>query len=186
MTKSSTIPGNAQADRPSMPSSYGIQPVGDEKNLIPLSHIDEQMQKSRNYWICTTRLDGSPHAMPVWGVWLDEALFFSTDPQSRKGRNLAANPQIVVHLESGDDVVILEGIVRITTDPALLKRADEAYYAKYQYHLAEDVNNPGLVFKLHPRIAYTWFERSFTATATRWNLLMLRLPCWYNELGVSP
>ena len=168
MTKSRTFPGNPRADRPDMPSGYGIQPIEDVKSLVPLSHIDEQMQKSRNYWVCTTRPDSSPHAMPVWGVWLDGAFFFSTDPYSRKGRNLAANPHIAVHLESGDDVVILEGIVQTTTDSALLKRADEAYYVKYQFHLAEDVDYPGLVYRLQPRVAYTWFEKSFPATATRW------------------
>jgi general stress protein 26 len=168
MTQSGSFPENPRADRPDMPSGYGIQPVDNEKRLVPLSHIDEQMQKSRNYWVCTTRPDGSPHAMPVWGVWLEGGFFFSTDPQSRKGRNLAANPQIVVHLESGDDVVILEGVVERTADSALLKRADAAYFAKYQFHLAEDVDHPGLVYRLQARAAYTWFEKSFPTSATRW------------------
>jgi PPOX class probable F420-dependent enzyme len=168
MANSSTLPKNPQADRPAMPSGYGIQPVEDEKNLIPISHVEEQMRKSRNYWVCTTRPDGSPHVMPVWGVWLDGSFFFSTDPQSRKGRNLAANPHIAVHLESGDDVVILEGVIQIMRDSALLKRADEAYYMKYQFHLTEDVQNPGLVYRLQPKIAFTWFETNFPASATRW------------------
>jgi Pyridoxamine 5''-phosphate oxidase. len=168
MSTTPPFTGNPRADRPDMPSGYGIQPIEDEMSLIPLSHIEEQLQKSRNYWVCTTRPDGRPHAIPVWGVWMDGALFFSTDPHSRKGRNLAANPHIVVHLESGDDVVILEGIVQTTTDPALLKHADDVYYAKYQFHLAEDVDNPGLVYRLQPQVAYTWFEKNFPASATRW------------------
>jgi general stress protein 26 len=168
MTKISEFPGNAQADRPAMPAGYGIQPVVDEKSLLPLSHIDEQMRLSRNYWVCTTRSDGSPHAMPVWGVWFEAALFFSTDPNSRKGRNLAANPHIVIHLESGDDVVILEGIVQIIREAALLKRADEAYFEKYQYHMVENVEAPGLVYRVQAQVAYTWFEKNFPASATRW------------------
>ncbi len=63
----------------------------------------------RNYWVCTTRADGRPHAMPVWGLWLDDAVLFSTDPESVKARNLAARPDVVVHLESGDDVVVVDG-----------------------------------------------------------------------------
>ncbi|MDR3572662.1 MAG: pyridoxamine 5'-phosphate oxidase family protein [Anaerolineaceae bacterium] len=168
MTKSYSFYGNSQADRPVMPLSYGIQPIEDEKNLIPLSHIEEQMKKSRNYWVCTTRPDGRPHSMPVWGIWLDEVFFFSTDSNSRKGRNLAANPHIVVHLESGDDVVVLEGMVQQIMEPALLIRADEAYFEKYQFHLVEDLKQPGLVYRLQPQIAYTWFEKNFPGSATRW------------------
>ncbi|HMD87998.1 MAG TPA: pyridoxamine 5'-phosphate oxidase family protein [Anaerolineaceae bacterium] len=168
MAKSSFFPGNGQSDRPVMPSGYGIQPVEDEKSLVSLQHINEQMKGSRNYWVCSSRPDGNPHAMPVWGVWLDEAFFFSTDPKSRKGRNLAANPHIVVHLESGDDVIILEGVVHIVRDKTILKRADEVYFEKYQFHLVENIESPGLVYQLDPQVAYAWFEKNFPASATRW------------------
>ena len=30
------------------------------------------------YWLATTRPDGRPHAMPVWGVLLGEVLWFGT------------------------------------------------------------------------------------------------------------
>jgi hypothetical protein len=106
--------------------------------------------------------------MPVWGVWLDGTLFFSTDPHSRKGRNLAANPEAVIHLESGDDVVILEGRVVKITDVSLLEKADAAYYNKYQFHLAGDLAAPGLVYQLRPRTAFAWLESSFPTSATRW------------------
>lgn len=66
--------------------------------------------RARNYWVVTTRSDGKPHSVPVWSIWLDETFYFGTDRRSRKGRNLATNPGLVVHLESGDDVVILEGV----------------------------------------------------------------------------
>ena len=47
--------------------------------------------------------------MPAWGAWVDGALYFDGSPETRRGRNLAQNSSIVVHLESGDEVVILEG-----------------------------------------------------------------------------
>ena len=50
--------------RPTM-KDYGIH-TSDE-GLMDWSWVDEQMAKSRNYWICTTRPDGKPHAAPVWG-----------------------------------------------------------------------------------------------------------------------
>ena len=44
-------------------------------------------------WVCSTRPDGRPHAMPVWALWIDGALWFSTDPSSYKARNLARSPE---------------------------------------------------------------------------------------------
>src|SRR3712207_8482388 len=41
---------------------------------------------------------------------------------TRKARNLAANPNVVAHSESGENVVILEGVVEEVTDPALQER----------------------------------------------------------------
>ena len=52
---------------------------------------------------------------------------------TRRARNLAANPAVVVHLESGDDVVILEGEAREVGKPerALAERLSAAFTAKY-------------------------------------------------------
>ena len=151
-----------------MPAGYGLAPVSGQNDLIAWERVEEQLRTKRNYWVGSTRPDGRPHAMPVWGVWLDGALYFSTDPHSRKGRNLAANPQVVIHLESGDDVVILEGRVVKMTDASILERADAAYYSKYQFHLAGELAAPGLVYQLRPRAAFAWLESSFPTSATRW------------------
>ena len=71
--------------------------------------------------------------MPVWGIWLDEAFFFGSGRDSAKTRNLAANPAIVVHLESGDETVILEGLAEQVLDDALERRVDEVYGPKYDF-----------------------------------------------------
>ncbi|MET0937756.1 MAG: pyridoxamine 5'-phosphate oxidase family protein [Gaiellaceae bacterium] len=47
----------------------------------------ERLEVARNYWLATTKADGSPHAMPVWGLWLDGVVLFSTSPDSIKARN---------------------------------------------------------------------------------------------------
>ena len=41
-----------------------------------------------------------------------------------------ANPNVVTHSESGEDVVILEGVVEEVTDPTLQERIDDAYETK--------------------------------------------------------
>lgn len=122
---------------------------------------------ARNYWVATARPDGRPHASPVWGLWLDGAFLFATDPASQKGRNLAANPDLVVHLESGDDVVILEGRAEEVADPSLLERFTEAYEDKYQVRPEVDPAQSG-VYRLRPRVVFAWRERDFPTSATRW------------------
>ena len=69
----------------------------------------ERLSLARNHWIATTRPAGQPHSRPVWGVWLDNTFHFSTG--SLAAQDLATQPAITVHLESGNEVAILEGIV---------------------------------------------------------------------------
>lgn len=124
-----------------------------EEGLLTWDHVQGRMEASRNYWIGTTRPDGRPHAAPVWGVWIDDALFFGTDPNSRKARNLRVNPEVVVHLESGDECVILEGAVEEESDPGLRRRAGEAYAAKYGFAALGGAKDGPPVYVLRPRVA---------------------------------
>jgi nitroimidazol reductase NimA-like FMN-containing flavoprotein (pyridoxamine 5'-phosphate oxidase superfamily) len=50
--------------------------------------------------------------MPVWGVWVVNAFYFSTGAESRKAKNLASNPECVVCPENAEEAVIMEGTAR--------------------------------------------------------------------------
>jgi PPOX class probable F420-dependent enzyme len=130
--------------------------------LLPWSWVADRMGAWRNYWLTTTRPDGAPHAMPVWGLWLDEAFVFSTSPKSRKARNFDRDPRVVVHVEHDDDVVILEGEVeRVELDEHMAK----AYEAKYDYRPDPSSEHEGW-YRLRPRVAHAW-DRDFPRTVTR-------------------
>jgi len=120
------------AGRPKMPASYGVEQAA-SADMVDWSAVGERLASARNYWVATTRPDRRPHAVPVWGIWLDEEFYFATDRASRKGRNLAANPALVVHLECGDDAVILEGGAEEVGDTSLLARFADAYEAKDRF-----------------------------------------------------
>ena len=126
------------------------------------------MTKSRNYWICTVRPDGRPHSIPVWGFWLDGTLYFGTGRSTRKARNLANNSALSIHLESGDDVVILEGnAVEVDlADKPTLKKLDAASRAKYKMPLVMD--SESMIYAVRPRIVLAWTESDFPNNATRW------------------
>ncbi len=109
--------------------------------------------------------------LPVWGIWLEDDLFcFGTSRSSRKGKNLAANPAVVVHAESGDDVVILEGVVEELTDRDLLRKYADAYDAKYAIipETDQDADSDGVTYVLRPDEVLAWTEHDFLKTPTRW------------------
>jgi nitroimidazol reductase NimA-like FMN-containing flavoprotein (pyridoxamine 5'-phosphate oxidase superfamily) len=121
--------------------------------------------------VATVSAGARPHAVPVWGVWHDEALYFSNGPTTRTGRALAAQPEVSVHLESGEDVVIIEGAVEQTSERALVGVVSRLYREKYVWK--EAVPPPWWV--LRPRVAFAWFcpsvglsESVFAGSATRW------------------
>src|SRR5713101_864744 len=96
-----------KASRPPFPREYGVS--HSEKGLLPWSHVADRMKVAQHYWICTVSPKGHPHATPVDGLWLNDRLYFGGSPQSRRHRNLIANPAVCVHLESAMDVIILHG-----------------------------------------------------------------------------
>ena len=170
-TSSSPAPAQPVADRPYV-QGYGIPET--EEGMLPWSHVAERMQKSLNYWIATVDSQNHPHATPVWGAWVDGTLFFDGSPQTRRGRNLAENPAVVVHLESGSDVVILQGEALQIHAPerALADRLAAAYTAKYKdmgYAPSPDTWKEGGLYRVTIHQAYAWTK--FPADATRWRFV---------------
>lgn len=158
-----------ERSRPLLPRDYGVPQT--EEGMLPWSWANERLERARNFWFCTTRPDGRPHAVPAWGVWLDGVLYFEGSPQTRRARNLAANPALVAHLESGDEVVILEGEGREAWPPAraLAERLAAAFAAKYGeshgYRPGPEQWDGGGLWALRPRLAFAWSE--FPRTLTR-------------------
>jgi len=148
--------------RPDMPAVYS--PKDAKPNFVPWSFAEQRLTRSHNYWVCSTRPDGRPHSAPVWGIWLDGAFYFSTDPSSRKGKNMNANPAVSIHVESGDEPVILEGQIEVVQ---LDKRIDAAYHRKYRMHLI-GFPGPVAVYRLKPKTVLAWREKDFGTSATKW------------------
>lgn len=152
--------------RPRMPKGYGIS--NDTKGLLTWNEVRERLSTSRNYWVATTRPDGRPHVMPVWGLWSNGMFYFSTDRNSRKARNLAANSAVVLHLESGDEVTIVEGVAREVTDPSVLRSINTACREKYGMGMSGPPGAVVVICSIQPRTVFAWRERDFPQSATRW------------------
>lgn len=161
-------PDNATRIRPSMPD-YGITSEPTE-GMLTWDWVDEQMEKSRNYWICTTRPDGKPHAAPVWGIWLDNTLYFGTGKTSVKAKNVSHSNQVVVHLESGDDTLIIEGVLEPVESDNLQQKIIKAYAGKYPTYDPTQVDDAGdaIWYRLVPHKIMAWLEHDFLESAAYW------------------
>lgn len=171
--KTTVVLPDPRASRPHMPKDYGIPT--DEEGLLPWSHARERLERAQVYWVGTVSAAGRPHATPVWGVWMDNVLYFDGSPETRRGRNLAQNPTVVIHLDSGGDgkdVVIVEGEAREVLAPerSLTERIAAGYCAKYVsegYAPPADQWDQGGLFRMVPRVAFAWTV--FNVDSTRWH-----------------
>jgi hypothetical protein len=155
------------AERPATPDrSYGVPELGGE--LIAWSTCVERLRTAEAYWLATTRADGSPHVVPVWGVVVDDDLFLETgSPATAKVRHLAANPAVAVHLDGVNDALILHGrALPCRPDPALGTLLAAAFRAKYPGYspAVGDWDEAGL-HRLEPAVMLAWRDMP---TATRW------------------
>ena len=73
----------------------------------------------------------------------------------------------MVHLESGDEVVIIEGSVAEIRLPSMRKRIDQAYRAKYKM-ATTDAPGDVVVYGVTPEVVLAWREKDFPKSATRW------------------
>jgi Pyridoxamine 5'-phosphate oxidase len=102
--------------------------------------------------------------MVVWGLWQDGRLLYSTGSQSRKARNLKANPNCVVATEKAHEAVIVEGVAEIADVPARRKFLTQ-YKRKYHWDMSamkDDVlSMKEPVFAVRPRVVFALWESIF-------------------------
>jgi hypothetical protein len=100
--------------------------------------IESRLSSAQLYWIVTVRTDRRPHAVPLVGVWHDDAFHFCTGHDEQKHRNLESNAQVAVLTgtvgvngwDSGKDIVV-EGRALRVTDPDALEVLAQAWFDKY-------------------------------------------------------
>ncbi|MGA9530058.1 MAG: pyridoxamine 5'-phosphate oxidase family protein [Terriglobales bacterium] len=169
-----------RADRPFAPG-YGIVGAKDGLGLLPWTWVARKMNRCHTFWLATldpgttgktagtktSQAVARPHVMPVWGVWVDDAFFFSTGRKSRKGQNIAGNPYCTVTNDDGAEAVIVEGRACEVTDQAALETVAAAYKKKYKMD-PRAMSEP--IFKVEPVKIFAFIEKSFPKSATRWKI----------------
>jgi PPOX class probable F420-dependent enzyme len=151
---------------------YGILPAGQGTGLLPWSWALNRLRDSHDYWVATVWPDGRPHTMPVWGVWDEDVLWFSSSLRSRKIRNIQAGSAVSVSTEDPRNPVVVEGTAEIVTEVPAVQHFLHLMNAKYDTDYGIDFLDPAknASVRVRPRWAFGVTEGDFGGSPTRWEL----------------
>jgi general stress protein 26 len=157
-----------RVSRPYMPG-YGIAGADQGSGLLDWSWAAQRLTEARSYWVATVWPTGRPHLMPVWAMWDDSMLWFSSAVGSRKTKNLRADPNCVITTDASDPVII-EGQATMVTEPARLQRVIDLMNAKYATHIEVSFLDPAVnaTFGVRPHRVFGMQDADFTGSPTRW------------------
>ena len=144
------------------------QGYGESTSTQPWEQVSERLAAAKQYWVATNRRSGSPHVVPVDGIWVDDVLYYGGLPETTHVRTAKANPAVTIHLADPWNVVIVEGTVRLAQPSReLAQRLADLANVKYaDYGINFDPSSYSDPFVLTPLRAFAW--SSFPADATRY------------------
>jgi hypothetical protein len=99
--------------------------------------LADRFAEAQTIWITTVGEDGRPSSRPIFSVWVDGALHFTSNPTARKAQNIAATGVCTVSVTTDEMDLVIEGIAEQVTDPALLERIRVAYDDKYGWPITD-------------------------------------------------
>ena len=142
-------------------------------NALSWPEVAARLAVARNYWLSTASPDGARTRPRYGGVVIEHTLYLYSERRTRKARNLAADPRLVVHLESGDDVVIVRGTAADLGHPAQVPAVIAALAAKYtspadRRDLPDADPAFDVVYAVRPQSAMTWRLPDYEASQRRW------------------
>ncbi|MFN2590842.1 MAG: pyridoxamine 5'-phosphate oxidase family protein [Actinomycetota bacterium] len=124
---------------------------------VPVAHVG------------TTGADGSPHVVPLWFVWLEDAVYVTCRRGSVVAANLERGGEVALAIDRGLRWTEHHGVLvrgqpeLLAADHATARRALSAWFEKYSEHLSgpgfgvytRDVEHPVIARIEAARVA-TW------------------------------
>jgi general stress protein 26 len=92
--------------------------------------------------VATTSADGSPHVVPLWFVWQEDAIFVSTRQDGRTWANVARDPRVAITIDLGRAWVEVAGVEilglaePLSAESAAMRKPISAWHEKYRPLLA--------------------------------------------------
>ena len=93
----------------------------DPEKLLKWDYVSNKMFSAEFYWVTSISTNGFPHSVPLWGIWLENRVFFDGNPHTKWVQNILKNPKISVHLPSPNEVCLIEGTAMVLSDNDLSK-----------------------------------------------------------------
>jgi hypothetical protein len=133
--------------------------------------------------VATMLPTGDPHVVPLWFVWLEDAVYASSRHGSQVWRNVVRDPRVAVQMDLGRSWteqagILFHGIAEpLSSDHPSSRRALSAWFDKYREELAgrgfaaytERVRHPVLL-RVPPRRFSTWIHALRPADQARGSL----------------
>ena len=127
--------------------------------------IEARLGREPTIWVATTRYDGRPHMTPVWFIWYNEKIYFSTGAETQKFINLTSNQSIALALPDPDSVIILEGEAHVADWQTVDVIADH-FYHKYEWDFRYDDSTDWRLVEVTPYKVLAWGD-GYEAEGTR-------------------
>ncbi|MDQ3524505.1 MAG: pyridoxamine 5'-phosphate oxidase family protein [Chloroflexota bacterium] len=152
---------------------------GDNATPTPWAEAATRLETPDRFWLATMRSDGTPHAVPILAVWVNDALQFVAPRTSLKAANVAGNPRCVVTTNSQGLDLAVKGEVAIVQNEAQLRQVAAVYESKYSWPVdirdgacyAEGAPTAGLppfdIYNVSPSTAFG-FGDDVILSPTRW------------------
>lgn len=119
--------------------------------------------------VATTRVDGSPHVVPLWFVWREEGVYVSCRRDSATWRNVENDSRVALSFNLGKTWQELAGVVLfgraepLVPEHPTLRGVMSSWFEKYRLLLsgggfrdyAEQVEQPGML-RVRPQRIASW------------------------------
>ncbi|MDQ2942762.1 MAG: TIGR03667 family PPOX class F420-dependent oxidoreductase [Candidatus Dormibacteraeota bacterium] len=106
---------------------------------MPGKTVQSRLKNDVIIWFATCGRDGHPHVVPVWFWWDGESFLIYSVP-GQKVRDVGANPNVALHLNSdqeGGDVVRVDGAATIVRNHPPAYKVP-GYLRKYREHIKDN------------------------------------------------
>jgi general stress protein 26 len=138
---------------------------------MDLAEARKTFRDARVAHVATILQTGHPHVVPLWFVWLDDAIYASSRQHSQVRRNVARDPRVAIQIDIGRAWTELAGILLhgaaelLGPEHPSAKRALSAWFDKYREELAgrgfaaytERVQQP-MLLRVAPDDFSTWIH----------------------------
>lgn len=117
----------------SEPKATPLTNDGRQPAVLPWEEGRRRIAEARYYWLATLHPVGRPHVRPVLAVWTRGALYTTSSPLARKGRNLERNDRCTVAIDAADMHLVIEGRASRVMDQGVLAAVADSYQTKYAW-----------------------------------------------------